>query len=81
MRIFVLMIATVSALAGASIFGTPAQAMSCSARHAVCIKFCGDTYKGTQTKCSTNCSEALPVCQASGCWKTPMSSKCGYTKG
>jgi hypothetical protein len=60
----------------------PAQAaMTCSARHQVCLDFCAKTYKGTSNKCSTSCAEALPRCQQDGCWVVPMSNKCGYVKG
>lgn len=57
-----------------------ASAMSCSARHKVCLNVCATQY-AKSPGCTRHCGEALPVCMKTGCWKTPQSDKCGYSKG
>ncbi len=54
-------------------------AMSCSARHKVCLNYCAKNYPNQQG-CTVNCGNALPQCQQSGCWVTPQENKCGYAK-
>lgn len=59
---------------------TGASATTCSARNAYCKSFCAKTYKSTGSRCTVECADAFPVCMQTGCWKTKMSNKCGYTK-
>lgn len=59
-------------------FATPSIAMTCTARHKECIEFC---QKGRPGSCTNYCATALPTCMQTGCWKTPQSNKCGYSKG
>jgi hypothetical protein len=63
------------------IFGSivDANAMSCSQRHQVCLKYCVDQY-AKYPGCTANCGEALPRCMSNGCWVTPRANKCGYSK-
>ncbi len=56
-----------------------ANAMSCSQRHQVCLKYCADQY-AKFPGCTVNCADALPKCMANGCWVTPQANKCGYSK-
>jgi len=59
---------------------TSSFAMSCSARHKVCLNVC-ETQYAKRPGCTSYCAEALPVCMSTGCWKTPQTNKCGYSKG
>jgi hypothetical protein len=56
-----------------------ANATSCSQRHQFCLKICADKYAKSPA-CTVNCGEALPKCMSSGCWVTPGTNKCGYSK-
>ncbi|GJD52205.1 hypothetical protein OPKNFCMD_4967 [Methylobacterium crusticola] len=73
----------IGAIVGCALIGPslPAHAaMSCSQRNEQCMAFCTKQFK-RQTGCTSKCADALPQCMSSGCWNTPMSNKCGYTKG
>jgi hypothetical protein len=63
------------------VFGSmvDADAMSCSQRHRVCLKYCADQY-AKFPHCTVNCGEALSKCTSNGCWVTPQANKCGYSK-
>ncbi|MFZ5733374.1 MAG: hypothetical protein ACOY4O_11595 [Pseudomonadota bacterium] len=54
-----------------------ATAASCTQRHALCLKNCASR----TAVCTNACAEALPKCRSTGCWVTPQSNKCGYSKG
>jgi hypothetical protein len=77
MRILVLSSMIVFCVISSSI--VDANAMSCSQRHQVCLKYCADQY-AKYPGCTVNCGEALPKCMSNGCWVTPQANKCGYSK-
>lgn len=70
--------ASVLALAALLVAGSaaPAAAVSCTQRHGICLKNCASR----TAVCTNACAEALPKCRSTGCWVTPQSSKCGYSK-
>ncbi|MCC2105232.1 MAG: hypothetical protein KDJ20_15000 [Hyphomicrobiales bacterium] len=55
-----------------------ASATTCSARNAYCKNYCATKARGA--RCTVECADAFPVCMQTGCYKTKMSNKCGFTK-
>ena len=57
-----------------------AFATTCTARQKTCSDICAKNWNRPGSNCLSYCAAALPQCLQTGCWNTPESNKCGYTK-
>jgi hypothetical protein len=80
MRLLSLAVLAVTIAFSALVTPSKSSAMTCWARHKVCLNVCATQY-AKFPGCTRYCGDALPVCLSTGCWKTPQSDKCGYSKG
>lgn len=55
-----------------------AGAKTCAQAHKICVEYCAKTYGSSNGLCSNQCASGKDECARTGCYKTQLTSDCGF---